>query len=54
MSVPIVSKIDAPDVFDIQAAEEDLVEKLTEAEKYATDEGTEHSVFFCRFSGRAE
>ena len=43
MSAPITSKID---IFDIQAAEEDLIEKLSEAEKFTTQEGTEHSTFF--------
>jgi len=46
MKTPAVRKLEFPDVFNIRDAENELIEKLSEAEKFPTEEGTEHDVFF--------
>ena len=46
MKSSIAKGLESCVVFDVMDAENELIMKLSEAERFATEEGIEHSVFF--------
>gem|GEM_PF-4220652 len=43
---PTINELESHALFNVIDAENELIIKLSEAEKFATEEGMEHNVFF--------